>query len=237
MILIKFRNRIGGNFMLLIQTINLMWHKMERGAEGEKARRHFPFTYPLEEKQFQEDVMVQGLNFYQNGADFMDFRQAERYYSEKNLPQCGYTPERIQREIQNNIIWIKKHQYQFYASIDALNLTNLSICHRENLLEATFFYDEHRSGRPFRRGHNKDFQNPDSPFYRKDNLNEIAFVLMPNQYGRIIWNERRIDYDNGTWYYQLHIYNLFYSPERTYTKDIFMNKKPDAEYTQLGSLF
>lgn len=68
-------------------------------------------------------------------------------------------------------------------------------------------------------------------------MNEKAFVLKQNQYGRIIWNERRTDYDTGEWYYQLHIYNFIYLLDHTFSKDIFMKKKPDFEYKQLARLW
>ena len=68
-------------------------------------------------------------------------------------------------------------------------------------------------------------------------LNETAFILRSGQYGRIIWNERRTDYDNRTWYYQLHILNLFHMPlGQEITKDIFLAAQPDFEYKQLAVL-
>lgn len=79
---------------------------------------------------------------------------------------------------------------QRYCSVEEVNLANLSIVPCPCGFEVSFYYDERRSGRPFRRGHNKDYNNPQSPLYRKDCLNETAFVLKPNQYGRILWNER-----------------------------------------------
>ena len=72
----------------------------------------------------------------------------------------------------------------------------------------------------------------------KDCLNETAFVLRPGQYGRVIWNERRTDYDYQTWYYQLHIRNLFHiSSEQEIKQDIFLAARPDFEYRQLAALY
>ena len=125
-----------------------------------------------------------------------------------------------------------------FARIEDLNLTNLSIQPMPEGYSISFFYDEHRSGMPYRRGRNQDFQNPNAPLYCKDCLNETAFTLRPGQYRRIIWNERRTDYDNGTWYYQLHILNLLHvSPEQSIKHDIFLAAQPDFEYKQIAVLY
>ncbi|MDE7479290.1 MAG: hypothetical protein K2M91_15375 [Lachnospiraceae bacterium] len=187
--------------MLLIQEINLIWDKKERGVKGDNARGQFPLAYPLEEKRFKDQVAVQRLDFFQEGTTFMDDVQRTQSSMEVHLQQFGYTQEKVRYEIWDRIRWMKRFQYQSYADVDALNLANLSIHYKDDKYDVTFRYDERRSGAPFRRGHNKDFQNPDSPFYGKDNLNETAFVLACNQYGRIIWNERKLDCDDGTWYY------------------------------------
>lgn len=125
-----------------------------------------------------------------------------------------------------------------FARIEDLNLTNLSIQPMPEGYSVSFFYDEHRSGMPYRRGHNQAFQDAGSPLYRKDCLNETAFVLRPGQYGRVIWNERRTDYDYQTWYYQLHICNLFHiSSEQEIKQGIFLAARPDFEYRQLAALY
>ncbi len=69
-----------------------------------------------------------------------------------------------------------------------------------------------------------------------DCLNETAFILKKNQYGRIIWNERRTDYDTGEWYYQLHIYNMIYSLDIS-KNNIFVSNKPDFVYQQEAVLY
>lgn len=50
--------------MFLIQEINLEWGKNERGAKGEEARRRFPLAYPMQEKQFLNNIIVQRLSFF-----------------------------------------------------------------------------------------------------------------------------------------------------------------------------
>lgn len=246
--------------MFLIQEINLEWGKNERGAKGEEARRGFPLAYPMQEKQFLDNIIVQRLSFVQKETVFMDILQWEQKLLQSYLLQLGFTQEQAQNEIQRRVQMIKNTDIRPYSSVSALNLTNLSVCFKKDRYDIIFFYDEQRSGLPFRRGHNKDFHNQDSPFQRKDVLNETVFSLSQNQYGRIIWNERRTDYDTGQWYYQLHIYNLFYlsnQPQSSVSrfhkknrqqdlqdrkfsediKDIFVRNKPDFEYKQLAFLY
>ncbi len=124
-----------------------------------------------------------------------------------------------------------------YSSLEQLNLTNLLLQQKPDGLLVSFFYDENRSGMPYRRGHNQDYHKMDSPFYRKDCLNEVAFSLMPNQYGRVLYNERRRDMDTGEWYYQLHVYNLLYTEEKQLSKDVFVVHKPDRIYQQIARLY
>ena len=191
--------------MLLIQEIDLTWHKHERGGKYAQARQQFPQAYLLDELYKPADAVVHYLSFYQKGEAFL-----------KAVPGMRRS----------------------FARIEDLNLTNLSIQPMPEGYSVSFFYDEHHSGMPYRRGHNQAFQDTGSPLYRKDCLNETAFVLRPGQYGRVIWNERRTDYDYQTWYYQLHIRNLFHiSSEQEIKQDIFLAARPDFEYRQLAALY
>ena len=223
--------------MLLIQNICLTWNKRERGAKGEQARRRFPPAYPLEEISSFDNVIVHNLNFIQKEMHVTDSAQELRRSLEASLSLSGFPQSRIQEELRRRARWIQRHRLQTYASADMLNLTNLSVRFREGSYSITFFYDEQRSGMPVRRGHNQDFQNPKSLFYGKDTLNETAFVLAAEQYGRIFWNERNTDCDTGEWYYQLHIYNLYHTPDRSFSNDIFVKNRPDFEYRQLAKLY
>lgn len=126
---------------------------------------------------------------------------------------------------------------QFYASVEELNLINLSIRWNAESYEVTFFYDINRSGEPVRRGHNKDYNNMDSPLYRHDILNETIFSLRLGQYGRVIWNERKRSCDTGECYYQLHVVNLLHSTGEMPEQDIFLSGVPDFEYKQTAVLY
>ena len=193
--------------LLLVQDICLTWGKKERNSAYAKKRAEFPMAYLLDNfpDTFHGDVIVHHLNFCQRGTMFQN-------------------------------LWVNDtYRFQFYSSIQNLNLTNLLIQPDTESYEVTFFYDAHRSGQPIRQGHNKDYHNVDSLLYRHDILNETIFSLKRGQYGRVIWNERKI-YDTGEWYYQLHALNLLYS-DKMPEADIFLTGKPDFEYKQIAVLY
>lgn len=224
--------------MLLIQEVDLTWQKNERGGKCAQARQLFPQAYPLEELPAQADAVVHRLSFYQNGEAFLDSAQETRQSLEQYLPKIGFSPEQTQQEIQRRLSLIKRNRLQLFSNIEDLNLTNLSIRPVPEGFSVSFFYDDQRSGMPYRRGHNQDFHIAGTPLCGKDCLNETAFVLAPGQYGRAIWNERRTDYDDRTWYYQLHICNLFHiSSDDLIQNDMLLSNKPDFVYKQLAVLY
>ena len=195
--------------MLLVQDICLTWGKKERNSICAKKRAEFPMAYLLDNfpDTFHGDVIVHHLNFGQRGTMFQNLWMNDTY------------------------------RFQFYSSIQNLNLTNLLIQSDVESYEVTFFYDAHSSGQPIRQGHNKDYHNVDSLLYRHDILNETVFSLRPGQYGRVIWNERKIDFDTGEWYYQLHVSNLLHYVGKMPEQDIFLIHRPDFEYKQMAVLY
>lgn len=73
------------------------------------------------------------------------------------------------------------------------------------------FCDENASLCPTKRhGHNEAFHDKNSIYYYRDRLNETAFILGKNQYGRIIYNNRYVDPDSQMWYYGWHVYNIIH---------------------------
>ena len=195
--------------MLAVQNISLKWGKEERGLDCARIRAGFPMAYPVEARAPEGEAAVENLVFWQKGTEFIDCIQ--RAHSAR--------------------------RWQCYSCLKEMNLTNMRIISKGggSPLEVAFFYDEHRSGKPFRRGHNRDYDDIQSPFYRKDCLNETAFILEEGQYGRILWNERRTDFDTGEWYYQLHIVNLCHMLKKEIESDIFM-AFPDVTYRQMADL-
>ena len=71
---------------------------------------------------------------------------------------------------------------------------------------------------------------------RRDTLNETAFVLGKNEYGRIIYNNRYVDPDSSWWYYGWHIYNIINCDMSECNEKMFFKKNPNYEYRQLLDL-
>ncbi len=193
--------------MLLIQDICLSWSKKERDSVCAKKRTEFPVAYVW-------DKMPNAFH-------------GEALVNRRNFRQSGTVFQTLNGAA---------NCFQSYPSVKDLNLTNLHIQSDTCGYKAVFFYDERRSGQPVRRGHNKDYDNVDSLLYRRDILNETAFSLKQGQYGCVIWNERKTDWDTGEWYYQLHALNLFYS-DKMPEADIFLTRKPDFKYKQIAVLY
>lgn len=220
---------------LLIQTIELSWDKSDRGSRSAEARQKFPQACPIPALPCGEAVLHR-LHFRQQGTAFLDEAGEIRQAMAVCGPKLDFSPERIRREIQDRERFVRQYRIQAFASLSALNLTNLSIGVSDGGYRVSFFHDEHRSGAPYRRGRNQDYADPQSPFYCKDCLNEPAFTLQPGQYGRVLWNERRTDYDTGEWYYLLHIYNL-YSLTGPPSESLLTVREPDVFYRQLADLY
>lgn len=85
-------------------------------------------------------------------------------------------------------------------------------------------------------GHNEAFNNEKSIFYHKNCLNETAFILHKNQYGRIIFNNRYVNPDSQQWYYGWHIYNIINCDISECSEKMFFEKHPDHEYKKLLDL-
>lgn len=73
-------------------------------------------------------------------------------------------------------------------------------------------------------------------FQSYPSVKDLNLSLKQGQYGHVIWNERKTDWDTGEWYYQLHALNLLYS-DKMPEADIFLTGKPDFEYKQIAVLY
>lgn len=203
------RRKRGTAAMLLVQDACLFWGKRERASPYAGMRAEFPRAFLMEKVPDAHcgNILVHNLHFWQKGRAFQVLQMNEAY------------------------------RFQCYSSASDLSLTNLSLQFEEDRYAVTFFYDERRSGRPVRRGHNQDYWNEHSAFCCRDILNETAFSLKQGQYGRVLWNERKLDQDTGEWYYRLHIVNFLAAPEKTPEPDVFLTRSPDFVYQQMAVLY
>lgn len=211
--------------MLAIQDITLTWGKDERGWQYAESRASFPRAYAEEAVMARCEAVVFRRSYFQDGNAVISAAQRLRI--------CGILNG---EQLEERIRWISQRRVSTYASLADIDVTGLTAERSDCCCEVGFFYDAGRCGMPFRRGSNKDYNNPKSQLYRKNVLNEDAFVLSDGQYGRIIWNERRSDADTGEWFYRLHIYNLF-NAAGAFNGTEFVARAPDFLYEQTAALY
>lgn len=92
--------------------------------------------------------------------------------------------------------------------------------------EVFFCYSSHDCGKPYRSRH--DETGTLIP------LEEKAFDLFNNEYGRIVFNGRYTDFDTGNWWYEKKVHNIILLEK--YNKDVFVKNVISKEYSQLASL-
>ncbi|MDE5770313.1 MAG: hypothetical protein K2I06_01600 [Ruminococcus sp.] len=62
------------------------------------------------------------------------------------------------------------------------------------------------------------------------------FTLKTGEYGRIIYNDRYVEYDSGRWYYKIHTINFINCDKTKYREKMFFRKVPDYEYKNMQYL-
>ena len=226
--------------MLLIQSVTLVWYKGARGAAGAETRARFPLAYPVGEAGSPlppGEAVVQDLRFCQWApGEIIPAQEECRRRLKRDLPRLGFSRERAAREIDRRQREMGRAQLLAYPDYTCLNLTNLTFRPAGEGWEVGFWWDGRRSGLPRRRGRNRDYNDPASRLYREDVLNETAFVLAPGQTGRLIWNERDRNGDDGTWFYRLNVRNVAALSGREFSPEVFL-REPDFVYRQMGELY
>ena len=238
--------------MLLVQQISLTWSKSDRGGAPAGARAGFARAYPFVPGPVSQTAkppakkaaeapegsrpgaLVKQLWFRQDGVQLLNGMRMARKTLQAALLRLGCPAKQI-GQVMARRPSESPERWQTAAGPEKLDLVNISFYPQAEGLAVRFYWDERRSGVPCRRGHNEDFGNPAARFCGKDCLNETAFLLAPGQYGRLLWNERRSAEDG--WYYQLHLYNLYFTSEGVWTEDVFTCRQPDIVYSQLAELY
>ena len=103
--------------LLLIQEIDLTWHKNERGGQYAQARRQFPRAYPLDGLPDQAGAAVHHLSFYQKGDGFVEAFLDIRPSLERSLPQIAFTRDQTQREVSQSLAPIKRNRIRLLSSL------------------------------------------------------------------------------------------------------------------------
>lgn len=96
----------------------------------------------------------------------------------------------------------------------------------KELLQVYFKYSDYDCGKPYRSKYNET--GTLMP------LEEKAFDLHEDEYGRIIFNGRYTDIDNGNWWYEKKVRNIIRTNKKD--KDIFVKSNISKKYEQLAIL-
>ena len=204
--------------MLIIQSLNTYYEKWLRSSEFARLRTGDMFRKIDLSKIKKCEVFAQDIRLrYDKGGKIS---QAQPFFTEYR--QYG---ENIFTEGTQN-------RYDNFNKL----LQFIRIFKEEDKYKV-MFCDENVEWCPTkRRGHNEAFNNVNSIYYHRDRLNETAFILEKNQYGRIIYNNRYVDPDSQMWYYGWHVYNIISCDIDECSEKMFFKKEPDYEYRQLLDL-
>ncbi|MDE5583264.1 MAG: hypothetical protein K2J08_06145 [Ruminococcus sp.] len=97
-----------------------------------------------------------------------------------------------------------------------------------------YFYERFNTSK--RRGHNEGYFNNNSPFSYTDVINQTAFILTPDTYGRILYNDRIVMHYTEVWYYRIHTLNFINCDKSKFREKMFFRKVPDYEYKNMKYL-
>ncbi|MDE6678908.1 MAG: hypothetical protein K2K02_07690 [Ruminococcus sp.] len=203
--------------MLFVQEIDLWYRKDVRYAKYANIRNSVKFV-PVKTDNINPDCDV----FYQYSA----------------LEQ---SPDGIQKTWEYH----KRLGEEIFTagSRDSLknyrNLIHNIRIFKENENYKIMFCDDHfyeRFNTSKRRGHNEGYWDNNSPFSYTDVINQTAFILSPNQYGRLQYNDRVVTHNSEIWYYRMHTLNFINCDRSKFREKIFFRKTPDYEYKNMQYL-
>jgi len=208
--------------MLFVQWIDLIYQKNVRYANYANVRNSIRFA-PIAVKKVPDcEVLLQRVPLFQDTDGISRWREQFKEFGNEIFTAGSrdhvYNYENLIRNIR---IFRDGDSYKIMFCDDRL----------------IFYNDRYwRSFNSFkRRGHNEGFMNINSPFSYTDIINETAFTLKPNEYGRIIYNERFVDRDEK-WYYILNTINFLNCNKSKYREKMFFRKVSDYEYKNMQYL-
>lgn len=201
--------------MLIIQTTTLTWFKPERGGFPAEVRNKFKWTFPIERIPDKEDeCLLDERRLYQQEGKFLTLAEFNK--------ALGFPPPRRNTDLPPTKISDLREKNVKFTMLDG------------GEIQVDFSMNpQNHNGVPHRHGHNKDFNNPDSPLCGKDVLNETAFTLAVGESGQIAYNARFSDCDMGHWWYEQTVINIANTP---FNANIFRSGKFDYIYKQLENL-
>lgn len=201
--------------MLFIQYISLTYYKNVRYANYANARNAIKFVPVVIDKVPDCEVLYQEVGMYQGVDGIKKYSPCFKEYGEEIFTVDNLDPCRNYYNIIRNIrIFKEDDSYKIRFCDDR-------------------YYTMYNAFK--RRGHNESFMGSNSPFCYTDIINETAFTLRPDEYGRIIYNERNITIDEQ-WYYTLCVANFINCDKSKYREKMFFRKVPNYEYKNMQYL-
>lgn len=201
--------------MLFVQYICLTYYKDVRYANYANVRNSIRFAPIAIEKVPDCEVFLQKVSLYQGVDGIKKYGAGFKEYGGEIFTAGSRDPVHNYRNLIHNIRMFK-----------------------DNDSYKIMFCDD-RYYKPFnsfkRRGHNEEFMNNNSPFSYTDIINETVFTLKPDEYGRIVFNERHVTMDEQ-WYYMLNTINFINCDKSKYREKMFFRKVPDYEYKNMQYL-
>lgn len=202
--------------MLFVQYISIVYYKNVRYANYTNERNAIKFLPIVCNNVPDCEVFVQNVPIYQGINGIKKYSQCFKEYGEEIYKDIRIDPCKKYPDIISNVRILKTDGGYKIRFCD----------------ERYFFHNPFSS---IRRGHNEEFTNHKSPFGYKDIINETAFNLKPDEYGRIIFNERFVDrYER--WYYVQNVINFINCDKSKYREKMFFRKVPDYEYKNMQYL-
>ncbi len=201
--------------MLFVQYIGLTYYKNVRYANYANVRNSIKFAPIVIEKVPDCEVLLQRVPIVQYTDGIKKYHASFKEYGQEIFTVDNLDPCRNYYDIISNIRIFKVDDGYKIRFCDDRSFT------RHNAFK--------------RRGHNEAFTDNNSPFFYTDIVNETAFIIRQNEYGRIIFNERHITIDEQ-WYYTLNTVNFIHCDKSKYREKMFFKKTPDYEYKNMQYL-
>ena len=201
--------------MLFVQDIGLTYYKNVRYANYANVRNSIKFAPITIEKVTDCEVLYQRVPMFQDTNGIRKYKSSFKEYGQEIFTVDNLDPCRNYYDIISNIrIFKVNDDYKIRFCDDR-------------------YYTRYNAFK--RRGHNESFTDNNSPFCYTDIINETAFTLKPDEYGRITFNERHVTMDEQ-WYYVLNTINFINCDKSKYREKMFFKKIPDYEYKNMQYL-
>jgi len=201
--------------MLFVQYISLVYYKNVRYANYANVRNSIKFAPIVIEKVPNCEVLLQRVPLYQGVDGISKYKASFEKYGEEIFDSDNLDPVYNYRTLlRNNRIFKVNDDYKIRFCDDR-------------------YYTRYNAFK--RRRHNEEFMNNTSSFSYTDVINETVFTLRPDEYGRIIFNERHVTTDEQ-WYYMLNTINFINCDKSKYREKMFFRKVPDYEYKNMQYL-